>query len=339
TIGPGATQHSATSHPPSSRDATNNNHTPPDSHKPGPKNKAHITNVWENPLLDRYVLGAATAFGSGRDNCGDIEPKTGGGWTRTCDIYWTEEPIHVTLTDEIIGIIDHRSNNAHGGGYVHIHRDPDNPDGASSTPHRHCLFRDVNGDGDTDDTVDNDGTCAPGDSHEKLTCPKDVNGDGDTADPGEHTGGTCPALAWHPTLPDAGDPWWRTAAQENLITTAVETGFTTGFGRVAGSKWAARFLSASAAARYGRFAGGMGAVAGFGAGMLYAWWRQGDPKPTIPIAGVNGCLDPDDTNWSTKWTADRWQEKNFTHTTTKQAHGYQTRYDHHIAYCEKRQTP
>ena len=33
------THHSATSHPPSSRNATNNNHTPPDSHKPGPTNR------------------------------------------------------------------------------------------------------------------------------------------------------------------------------------------------------------------------------------------------------------------------------------------------------------
>ena len=41
TIEPGATRPSATSHPPSSSDATNNQ-TPPDSHKHSPKNGAHI---------------------------------------------------------------------------------------------------------------------------------------------------------------------------------------------------------------------------------------------------------------------------------------------------------
>lgn len=43
--------------------------------------------------------------------------------------------------------------------------------------------------------------------------------------------------------------------------------------------------------------------------MLYAWWKHGDPVPTIPVAGVNGCLDPNDSNWNKKWAADRWEVK------------------------------
>ena len=64
---------------------------------------------------------------------------------------------------------------------------------AETTRHRHCATHDVNGDGDTDDPVDNDGTC-----------------------PGPDT--SLPDLPWHPKLPNASDPFWKSAIRNGAIT-------------------------------------------------------------------------------------------------------------------------
>ena len=262
---------------------------------------SYCTSVWLNPLLDRYVLGETTAMGSGVDNCTSPEPKAGGGWIRTCTVYWTEEPVYVPLTDDFIRNVDHGSDDDHGSERLHIYRDPDDESIAATAKHRHCLKHDVNGDGDTDDPGDNDGTC-----------------------PGPDT--DVPDLAWHPTLPNAADPWWKTSAESNLLTTAGSAA------AGGGAKWLVRFASASTAAKYGRFAGWIGAGAAFGAGFFYSWWKNKDNQPTIPIAGVNGCLDPGDTDWD----ADRWEMRTKTLTTTKEAHTYETKIIHEIAYCVNR---
>ena len=86
------------------------------------------------------------------------------------------------LSDEIIRDLDHNTRYAHGAEFWHVYKTSSGH--GDSALHRHCLTHDVNGDGDTEDSEDNDGTC-----------------------PGPDT--DLPDLAWHPLLPNKDDSFWE----------------------------------------------------------------------------------------------------------------------------------
>ena len=45
-------------------------------------------------------------------------------------------------------------------------------------------------------------------------------------------------------------------------------------------------------------------------------------------------MDPDDSKWTRKWDADRWEANIHERETVKQAHSYETWYVHKIVCCE-----
>ncbi|MDE0235943.1 MAG: hypothetical protein OXN95_01810 [bacterium] len=148
--------------------------------------------TWENPNVARLLADEAT-MNLGSQSCGDTKPKTGGGWTRTCVFVWTE-PLNIDLTDELVREFDHGTTRPHATHphpqFWHIYK---NAEGHAETAlHRHCPTRDVNGDGDTEDPGDNDGTC-----------------------PGPDT--DLPDLPWHPTLPNKEDPFWKDAVRNGVL--------------------------------------------------------------------------------------------------------------------------
>ena len=127
---------------------------------------------WIDPPLYRYMLDPLKSETLGRDNCTETKRNAdGGGWIRTCRVYWTE-PLAIQLSQEDFNeIYGHSQGITHQAteqaAHLHI------IDGeASIGPHRHCATT--------------DGTC-PG-----LDDPQ------------------APDLAWHPALPRPGDPWWQT---------------------------------------------------------------------------------------------------------------------------------
>ncbi|MCY4432954.1 MAG: hypothetical protein OXE45_04690, partial [bacterium] len=141
-------------------------------------------NRWVNPPLARYVLDAATAFGSGRDNCTPtVRNAANTGWTRTCTIYWTEHLDVEVDDDKVLEYFQHGKGRAHGADEPHLHKTADGR--ASVEAHRHC------GDHTTD------GTCS------------------DESD--------IPDLPWHPPLPKPGDTWWDNALEENGASIIVGT--------------------------------------------------------------------------------------------------------------------
>ena len=96
------------------------------------------------------------------------------------------------LASEFIRTFHHSSNFSHDeeDHLWHIYIDDDGRVSADS--HRHCPFRDVNGDGDTEDPEDNDGIC-----------------------PGPDTG--LPDLEWHPLLPNPSNPAWGDRLREAVF--------------------------------------------------------------------------------------------------------------------------
>ncbi|WP_419926732.1 hypothetical protein [Candidatus Poriferisocius sp.] len=258
--------------------------------------------TWENPNVARLVADEATKH-LGAQNCGDTGPKTGGGWTRTCTFVWTE-PLNVGLTDELVRSFDHGNRHAHDGQGQFWHTYKNDEGHAANALHRHCLVHDANGDGDTTDPEDNDGTCP-------------------------HTDTDLPDLPWHPALPNKNDPFWKDALREGLVSGTIGASL----GTVGGPSIAAVM------ARLGLVAGGtaagpigavVGVLVGAGVGVLLAWLK--DDKPIITIAGHTGCLDPPS---GVDWHADRWQLVTNSFTETKQAHGYETVYKHVIYSCDK----
>ncbi len=93
------------------------------------------------------------------------------------------------LTDAMIRDLHHGSFHAHGAEFLHVYKDSSGK--AATTPHRHCFTHDVNGDGDTNDLQDNDGTCP---------------------DPNTNI----PDLPWHPPLPKKTNKFWKTL-EDNVI--------------------------------------------------------------------------------------------------------------------------
>ena len=105
------------------------------------------------------------------------------------------EPENTGVTDEMVRSFSHGRRLAHGtppkDQFWHVY---ENSDGrADNALHRHCPTHDVNGDGDTDDAEDNDGTC-----------------------PGPNT--DLPDLPWHPLPPDPGDSFWKDAQKRGILT-------------------------------------------------------------------------------------------------------------------------
>ena len=96
------------------------------------------------------------------------------------------------LASEFIWTFHHSSSFSHDeeDHLWHIYMDDDGRVSADS--HRHCRFQDVNGDGDTEDPEDNDGTC-----------------------PDPDTG--LPDLAWHPLLPNPSNPAWGDRLKEAVF--------------------------------------------------------------------------------------------------------------------------
>ena len=93
------------------------------------------------------------------------------------------------LTDAMIRDLDHGSLYAHGAEFWHVYKGSSGK--AATTPHRHCFTHDVNGDGDTNDLQDNDGTCPDPDTN-------------------------VPDLPWHPPLPNKTNKFWKTL-EDNVI--------------------------------------------------------------------------------------------------------------------------
>lgn len=98
------------------------------------------------------------------------------------------------LAQEFLRGFDHSFLWDHDEKFWHFYLDDDGRVGAEL--HRHCRFHDVNGDGDTDDPVDNDGTC-----------------------PGPDTGVL--DLAWHPPLPNLRAPAFTDAVKEGALLAAA----------------------------------------------------------------------------------------------------------------------
>ena len=111
---------------------------------------------------------------------------------------WTE-PNTIEIAREAMQTFDHDSHHAH---------DEQDPfphtyilaDFFFNGLHRHCLTHDVNGDGDTDDPEDNDGTC-----------------------PGSDTG--LLDSTWHPPLPDPGGPAKESALKYGVFLGAGMAGW------------------------------------------------------------------------------------------------------------------
>ena len=224
-------------------------------------------NRWVNPPLARLVASEAT-MSMGAHNCTAARPKNpGGGHTRACTFIWTE-PKNIDLTDELVRAFDHSETFVHDEDdqVWHIYK---NSDGHAATAlHRHCPFRDVNGDGDTEDPEDNDGTC-----------------------PGPDT--TLPDLPWHPRLPNAGDPFWKTALQDGLIAGTVGS--------------AVPAVTVAAMARLGLVAGGttagpigavVGVVVGTGIGVIAPLCGLAITGiavySAIAVSTLAGDVEPDD---------------------------------------------
>lgn len=104
---------------------------------------------------------------------------------------WSE-PEGVEFAREVMEAFDHDRGIAHGEDdpFRHIYIRGDGRFDAEW--HRHCLVHDVNGDGDTEDAVDNDGTC-----------------------PGPDAG--LPDLVWHLPLPEPGGPARESALKWGVI--------------------------------------------------------------------------------------------------------------------------
>ena len=252
---------------------------------------------WVNPNVARLVPSEAT-MNSGAAHCTADQPKTGGGRTRTCTFEWTE-PLNIALSDELISDLGHGRTVPHGAESWHVYKT--SAGHADNALHRHCATHDVNGDGDTEDTQDNDGTC-----------------------PGADT--DIPDLAWHPTLPNKDDPFWRDVL--------LSAGITTPAGKVAAIAAKAGLVKLGlAAGTVAVSATVIGVVFAVGLALLYAWLK--DNRPTITIAGHTGCLDPPQ---STSWQSDRWASVENSFTETKQAHGYETVYKHVIHSCDSVET-
>ena len=258
------------------------------------------TVTWVNPPVDRLVASEAT-MNMGASNCSSTEPKAGGGHTRTCTFVWTE-PKNIDLTDELVLDFSHGLI-AHGPPsnpqFWHVYKNSDGH--ADTAEHRHCPTHDVNGDGDTNDAEDNDGTC-----------------------PGPDT--DLPDLPWHPALPDKGDPFWEEP---------LEAGIVGGYGSLVVTQATALALKRLGFVAAGAIVGGpigavVGVLLGIGIAMFLAWLE--DDQPTVTIAGHAGCLDPPE---DIDWQAERWQAVENSFTTTEQAHGYETVYEHIIFSCEK----
>ncbi len=231
---------------------------------------------------------------SGAHNCTAIIPKTGGGRTRTCTFAWTE-PLNIALTDSMIGDLHHGSNLPHGSEFWHVHKNSSGK--AATTPHRHCATHDVNGDGDTNDLQDNDGTC-----------------------PGPNT--NIPDLPWHPTLPNKTDKFWKTLEDTVIVTSA---------GSAAGAATSAALKRIARASRIAsRAPGVVSVVVSAGAAILLAFSE--DDRPMVTIAGHTGCLNPPQ---GTRWRSDRWARHQNTITETKQTGDYEVVYKHIIHYCKK----
>ena len=257
--------------------------------------------LWVNPPVDRLVASEAT-MNMGASNCSSTEPKAGGGHTRTCTFVWTE-PKNIDLTDELVLDFSHGPTLPHAtppkDQFWHIYKNSDGH--ADTAEHRHCPTHDVNGDGDTDDAEDNDGTC-----------------------PGPDT--DLPDLPWHPALPDKDDPFWQDGLEEDIVG---------GYGGLFVTQATALALQRLGFVAAGAIVGGpigaaVGVLLGIGIARFLAWLE--DDQPTVTIAGHAGCLDPPE---DIDWQAERWQAVENSFTTTEQAHGYETVYEHIIFSCEK----
>ena len=112
---------------------------------------------------------------------------------------WTE-PKGIEFAREAMQSFDHDSGDAHGEEDPLPHFYKDSRGHVAAGLHRHCLVHDVNGDGDTDDPEDNDGTC-----------------------PGPDAG--LPDLAWHAPLLDPGDPARASALKWGAILGAISAGW------------------------------------------------------------------------------------------------------------------
>ncbi|MXZ78740.1 MAG: hypothetical protein F4Z06_10765 [Acidimicrobiia bacterium] len=111
---------------------------------------------------------------------------------------WTE-PKAIEVAREAMQTFDHDSQHAHDeqDPFPHVYMVGEF---FFSEPHRHCLAHDVNGDGDTADPEDNDGTC-----------------------PGPDTG--LPDSPWHPPLPDPGGPAKESALKYGVFLGAGTAGW------------------------------------------------------------------------------------------------------------------
>lgn len=226
------------------------------------------TEHYHNPVLLRYVTSDTINPALGRDNCTDPKRNVGPGatgFTRTCTYYWTES-LMIDFTQQEVNILGYHTGlaNPHLNGWGHLHKTADGD--ASLAVHRHCPTNDVNGDGDTDDPVDNDGTC-----------------------PGPDT--AVPDMAWHPDLPGPGDPWWKNQLK-NEITTGAASGLA--------SLLTARLIMGAAAGP----AFVVGTVVGIAVGFFVAWLNSRDSAYDLVIDGVSGCLHNDvysgDHDWVPK---------------------------------------
>ena len=106
---------------------------------------------------------------------------------------WTE-PKGIEVAREAMQGFAHGSGDTHGeeDPPPHFYMDSSGHVDVAVGLHRHCLVHDVNGDGDTEDPEDNDGTC-----------------------PGPDT--DLPDLAWHQPLPDPGGPAKQSAFKWGAI--------------------------------------------------------------------------------------------------------------------------
>ena len=127
---------------------------------------------------------------------------------------WTDSE-NRELASEFIRSFDHSSNFPHGeeDQFWHIYMGDDGR--VDAEWHRHCPTHDVNGDGDTADHEDNDGTC-----------------------PGPDT--ALPDLPWHPPLPNSRFPAWGDRVKEAVFLAAATAIALTAILAAVGIPWAAR---------------------------------------------------------------------------------------------------
>lgn len=139
---------------------------------------------------------------------------------------WTE-PKTIEIAREAMQTFDHDSQHAHDeqDPFPHLYMVGEF---FFSESHRHCLVHDVNGDGDTDDPEDNDGTC-----------------------PGPDAG--LPDSRWHPPLPDPGGPAKESALKYGVFLGAGMAGWIAILlaALVFGSAWDDRRARAGKAAEAG----------------------------------------------------------------------------------------